>query len=171
MIELISVMWTVAFFFGFLGFLRGWNRSLTGTAGILLAAFGIFQFDALLRSSVYLLLTPATVFLAQSAVFIVVVVLSYQAELEDDEFTFQDRLIGVLVGFVNGYLVGGTIWYFLDINRYPFSQFVTAPAANSPSADGIGWMPIVLINGGTNATGDLLALLVVGLLFLVLVVF
>ncbi len=79
-------------------------------------------------------------------------------------------ILGAVVGFINGYILGGSIWYLLDINEYPLQQFVTAPALNSPSAQNINAIPLVLIGGGTSGTGDLLAVLVILLLFIVFVV-
>ena len=35
-------MWTMALFFAFIGFLRGWNRELVATAGIILGLFALF---------------------------------------------------------------------------------------------------------------------------------
>lgn len=177
MIQVYSVMWVVALVFAVLGFTRGWNRELLMTGSILLALYAIFQFDALMRASIYRLFTPDTVFLAQAGIFGAVVFIAFQADITSSSRRrrnegpgWQSNLLGSLVGFVNGYLIAGSIWYFLDINSYPLSQFITAPAVNSPSAQNLGIMPMVLLGGGASGSGDLLAAIVVGLLFLVLVV-
>ena len=49
MIQLSAVMWTMAIFFAIIGFLRGWNREVIATAGIILGLFALFQFDSLIR--------------------------------------------------------------------------------------------------------------------------
>ena len=74
-----------------------------------------------------------------------------------------------MMGFINGYLIGGALWYLLDINEYPLAQFVTAPSLNSPSALSLNWMPLVLIGGGASGTGDILAVAVIFFLFIVVV--
>ncbi len=44
----------------------------------------------------------------------------------------QDSLLGLFLGALNGYLVWGTFWYFLDQARYPF------PASSPPDLTAIG---------------------------------
>jgi hypothetical protein len=41
---------------------------------------------------------------------------------------FQDTLLGLFLGGVNGYLIVGSIWYFLHDAGYPF-PYITAPSA------------------------------------------
>jgi hypothetical protein len=167
-------MWAAALFFGILGYLRGWNRELVATAGITLAAFAIFQFDSILRGTIFLLLPREQVFLIQMGVFLAVAYFVYQADelagaSRRNDNNLQSGFLGAIAGALNGYLIVGTLWYFLDINEYPLTQLITAPAPGSPSASAIGLMPLVLIGGGAGGTGDLLAVMVVALLFFVLV--
>lgn len=173
MIQLYSLMWLSALFFGFMGYLRGWNREILASAGIVLTMFAIFQFDAVLRVTLYALLPRDQIFVLQSFLFLAVVWLVYQAgEVRSGRRTeerIRSTFLGMLAGAFNGYLIIGTLWYFLDINEYPFAQWITAPAPNSPSAQNLGLMPLVLIGGGAGGGGDLLALAVIGLLFFVLV--
>lgn len=172
MIEISMFMWLLAVFFAVIGFLRGWQREFTATAGIVLAMFALFQFDAFLRT-IFFAFTAQQLFLAQFLAFIVMVFLVYQAKeiggggVRDDD-DFQDGFIGALAGLLNGYLVGGAIWYFLDITEYPFEQFVTAPGINSPSAQSLGLMPMVLLGGGADGTGGALSIGVLILVFVVL---
>ncbi|NJR12566.1 hypothetical protein HC776_01390 [bacterium] len=176
MIQFYSLMWVAAFFFGVMGYLRGWNRELLAASGIVLTMFGLFQFDAFLRVSVYALLPRDQVFLLQVFIFLAIVYLVYQtSDVRQTRRgtavteTVSSSFLGVLAGAFNGYLIIGTLWYFLDINEYPFSQWVVAPAPGSPSAQNLGLMPLMLIGGGSGGSGDLLALSVIGLLFFVLV--
>ncbi|MCA9882539.1 MAG: hypothetical protein KC708_06195 [Anaerolineae bacterium] len=171
MIQLSSFMWATAIFFGVMGFLRGWTRELIAMAGVLLAIFALFQFDSFLRSTVFVLMDPSQSFWIQAMIFIIFVFIVYNANGVDEqqrsqEFDLQESLLGSIAGLVNGYLVGGTLWYFLDINEYPIPQ-VLAPALNSPSGQSIGAMPIVLLSG-VSGGGDSLAILVVILLVVVL---
>lgn len=175
MIQLYSFMWLLAIFMAIFGYLRGWNRELIVTAGTVLILFAIFQFDSLLRSTLFLSLPLEQIFLVQTVIFLAAVIFLYQTEelagVENrDSDDWRAGILGAGVGFINGYLVGGTIWYFLDINQYPLSQFVTAPAVGSPSAQSINSIPLVLLGGGASGTGDVLAVGVIILLFIVLVV-
>jgi hypothetical protein len=171
MIQLYSLMWILAVFFAVLGFLRGWNRELIGTAGIVLGMFALFQFDALLRGILLLSFPPEQAFLIQLAIFFVIVFFAYQnrtfvtARRQDN---LQESILGSVVGFFNGYLIGGAVWYFMDINEYPLAPYILAPAANSPSANHLGSIPIVIFSGGIGGSGDLLIGLVVVLVLVVL---
>lgn len=175
MITLFSLMWVFALFFAFLGFLRGWNQELVATAGILLGLFAILQFDGLLRGTLFFTLPRDQIFLIEAGVFGAIVFIVYQARevrgaRRRTQDNWQSAILGVMMGFFNGYLVGGGLWYLLDINEYPLSQFITAPALNSPSATSLNLMPLMLIGGGASGTGDLLAVVVIFFLFLVVVV-
>ena len=174
MIQLSSLMWATAIFFAMIGFLRGWNRELIAAAGILLALFTVFQFDGLLRATIFQALPREQIFLIQAGFFIAIVFTVYQAREiagdRRDNDSLQESILGGLVGFLNGYLITGSLWYLLDINEYPLTQFIVAPSPASPSAQPINWTPLVLISGSTSGTGDLLAVGVIVLLFLVLVV-
>jgi hypothetical protein len=175
MIQLYSLMWVFALVFAFVGFLRGWNQELVATAGLLLALFAILQFDGMLRGTLFFTLPRDQIFLIEAGLFLGVTFFVYQArDIRGAQRRSQTNLgaglLGALAGFVNGYLIGGGLWYLLDINEYPLSQFVTAPTLTSPSAQNINLMPLVLIGGGTSGTGDLLAVLVIVFLFIVVVV-
>jgi hypothetical protein len=175
MIQLFSLMWVFAIVFAFVGFLRGWNQELVATAGLLLALFAILQFDGMLRGTLFFTLPRDQVFLIEGAVFLGVTFVVYQARdlrgaQRRNENNLGAGILGAVVGFLNGYLIGGSLWYLLDINEYPLSQFITAPTLTSPSAQNLNWMPLVLLGGGASGTGDLLAILVIVFLFIVVVV-
>jgi hypothetical protein len=173
MIEIINLIWLTAIFLGILGFQRGWNRELLVTAGLILGMFALFQFDSLLRGT-FLAIVPADqVFLVQGALFAFWAFYIYQFRLaETDERgrnanstnrsdNLQEGILGSLLGFFNGYLIMGGIWYFLDVNEYPFAPFVVAPPSNSPTAQSLWLMPFILFSGGVEGTGDFLTVAVV----------
>jgi uncharacterized membrane protein (GlpM family) len=174
MIQLYSLMWILAAFGAFIGFLRGWNREIIATAGILLGSFALFQFDALLRGTLLLSFPRDQAFFIQGMLFLIIVYFAYQNrvfEIEDrSEGSIQSGILGGIVGIVNGYLVGGSLWYFMDVNEYPFAPFITAPTADSISAETIGAIPLVILNGGTAGSGDLFIIGVIVVFLLVLVV-
>lgn len=171
MISLLSLMWTSAVFFALTGALRGWRRELVGATGILLGFFAIFQFDSLLRGSLYLLLTDEQTFLLQMAAMLGIAAIAYRsrfaARADERSGGIKSMAFGAAVGFFNGYLIAGSTWYFLDINRYPFSQLLSAPADGSVSFLGAGAMPIVVLGGGLAASGSALAVAVLVILAVV----
>ena len=40
---------------------------------------------------------------------------------------FQDTFIGILLGGFNGYLISGSLLYYMHVANYPFSKVITAP--------------------------------------------
>jgi hypothetical protein len=174
MVELYSMMWIFALVFGFIGFLRGWNQELVATGGLLMAMLAILQFESFARGLLFSTLPREQIFLIEMVVLLGITFIVYQnRELRGVQPRARSNLgagvLGALVGFVNGYLLGGSIWYLLDINEYPFQQFITAPTVNSPSAQNINAIPL-MVGGGSGATVDVLAVIVIVMLFIVFVV-
>jgi hypothetical protein len=42
----------------------------------------------------------------------------------------QDAILGVVLGGLNGYLIAGTIWFYMADAAYPFPQVVSAPTGD-----------------------------------------
>lgn len=184
MIELSILVWLCAAFFAYMGALRGWAKEVISTAGIILGLFALFQFDTLIRQSLFASLAPEWKFYLQTIIFLVIVFFAYQTRAligvearnrsRDARDPLQARVLGGIAGFVNGYLIGGSIWYFLDINRiaggqYPLSPYIIAPPAGTNSAAFVQNLPLYLLtqNGASN---DFLALSVVVLFIIVLII-
>ena len=79
----------------------------------------------------------------------------------DGRSNLQESMLGALVGGINGYLIWGSLWYFMDINNYPLAPAVIAPSPGSPSDQALQLLPLVLLGGGVNGNGDLLAVAVI----------
>ena len=155
--------------------MRGWSKELIATAGIILGLFALFQFDSILRGSILRGVALDQVFIIQSLVFIVIVFFAYQTRAlgrgtRDGRSNLQEGVLGALVGGLNGYLIWGSLWYFMDINSYPLAPAIVAPSANSSSAIAINYLPLVILGGGAEGSGDLLAVAVIVLFLFVLVV-
>lgn len=172
MVELYSMMWIVGAFTALIGFLRGWNQEILVTAAVVLAAFVLFQFDSLLRGTLLAAFPRDQVFLIQAGLFMTVVYLAYKQKFDfgvpREREGIQSGILGGIVGFINGYLIMGMLWYYLDINEYPLAPLITAPLPNSPSAQALSAMPLVVLSGGVTGTGDFLALVVIGLFLLII---
>lgn len=172
MMQLSTFMWFLAAFFAVIGFLRGWQKELIALVGIILAQFALFRFDPFLRT-IFFGFDAQQLFVAEFVAFVVIIFLVYQTEqiggggVRDDD-DVQEGLVGSLFGAVNGYLIGGGIWYFLDIHGYPIDDFVTAPAVGTPAQQSIDLMPMMILGGGSDGTGGLLSIGVLLLVFVVL---
>lgn len=176
MIQLSALLWTMAIFFAIIGFLRGWSKEMISTAGIILGLFALFQFDTLIRGTLLANVSRDQVFFVQSVLFILVVYFAYQTRgmgAADRQGrgrdSLQESVLGGFLGFLNGYLIWGSIWYFLDINQYPLAPYIVAPAPGSPSDQARNLLPLVILGGGVNGSGDLLAVAVIILFVVVLI--
>ena len=183
MVQLYVIVWMMAALFAYVGFQRGWSKEVISMSGIILGLFALNQFDVLIRETLFGQLDDVQTFYGQIIIFLTIVFFSYQTRAiisrsdrdGDGRDSLQSSVLGAIVGFVNGYLIFGSIWYFLDINRnvvtndYPLAPYIVAPQAGSVGADAIANLPLyVLAQPGTN--GDLLSFAVVVLFIVVLVV-
>ncbi|NJR12567.1 CvpA family protein [bacterium] len=185
MIELVFLVYFLIAFFAYVGSQRGWIKELIALAGVVLALFGMFQFDTLIRRTLLGNIFPDQRFYLQSLMFLIVVFFAYQNRaLIGSEATrarggegrdpLQTRVLGAIAGGVNGYLISGTLWYFLDVNRvpgtglYPLDPYIVAPPVGTASATFLPNLPLYLLtNNGAN--GDLLSLAVIVLFIGVLI--
>lgn len=179
MVSLYSMLWVSAVFFGVIGVIRGLRREVVALGGVILATFALYQFDVLLRG-VFLASVPRDqAFFVQAGLFCIIVYFAYQTRsfgyYEDGQGgprsnRFQDAILGGLLGALNGYLIWGALWYFLDINDYPFAPLITAPAATSISAQSLNAIPLVLLGGAVGGGGQVLTIIVILLFMMVLFV-
>lgn len=177
MIQLTIVMWSMALVFAYIGFTRGWNKEVIATSGVILGLFALYEFDDVL-DTLLVGVPPEQQFLVRTVIFASIVFFAYQTRAliggetrsrrgGDGRDNLQASVLGGIVGFVNGYLVWGTIWYFMDDGGYPLSPYITAPPAGSPSADFVNSLPLAILGGGD---GNLLAAAVIVLFLIVLIV-
>lgn len=190
MIQLSAVLWAGAILFAFVGFSRGLSKEMISLSGIILGLFALHQYDDLVRGVLLANLPADQKFYVQSAIFILIVFFAYQTRAfvgtdaarvrtsgsPEGRDNLQASVLGGIIGFINGYLILGTIWYFLDINRlpngnlYPLDPYIVAPVSGSPSAEAVSTLPLYVLAGGPSGSGDLLALAVIILFLIVLVV-
>lgn len=185
MLELITLIWISVAFFAFMGFQRGWTKEVISMSGIILGLFALHQFDFAIRSQLLAEFTSDQRFYFQLAIFLSIVFFAYQtralvgAEANiatggDGRDALQTKVLGALVGGINGYLISGSVWYFIHINssasgQYPLDPYIVAPAAGSLSQQNLANLPLFVLAQGPGSTGDLLSLLVIILFVIVLV--
>lgn len=177
MIQLSTLLWGFALVFGVIGYMRGLPKELISLAGIVLALFALFQFDGPLRG-IFLANVPGQQkFIIQAIIFLGIAFFAYQTRAlgrrlnvsADGRDSLQSTVLGAIVGFLNGYLIFGSLWYFMDINQYPLSPFIEAPLAGSPSAAAINSLPLYVLAGGPGGDAGLLSLIVIILFIFILV--
>ena len=169
MIQLSSFLWFCIILFALIGYLRGFDKEAIALSGIILALFTIVQFEGFFEqlgadaglSQIFWL---KALFLGAVAFF------AYQTP--PDRFvqgrsardSWQERLLGGFLGGFNGYLLFGSLWYFMDQLQYPLSPNVTTPPVESSSANMVDILPLVWMQ-----QGNLLTLIVIGLFIFIII--
>jgi uncharacterized membrane protein required for colicin V production len=130
MLSLGTAFWLMVLLFALAGMLRGWTREVLVTTAVILALFTLNQFSPTLFG---VLNHPASVavsadqwrqeFYILSIVLILITFFGYQGPsvigrgISDrlrPRDTIQEKILGSLAGAVNGYLIIGSIWSFLE---------------------------------------------------------
>jgi len=138
MISLDVLLWIFIFLFALAGAMRGWAKELLVTFSVILAMFTLTVLEAYVPFFKETIATskPASVFFMRGGILAVLVFAGYQTPkipklAESGRFIrhmVQDTLLGFILGGINGFLVFGTLWYYLNAAGYPF-PFVAAPDA------------------------------------------
>ncbi len=169
MISLDTMFWLLVGFFALIGALRGWTREVIATSGLVLSLFALNQFGPFLISLLGATIDPALPdptalrrrqYYILAAVHLTITFFSYQgpafagsrlAERLRVRDSFQDKVMGAIVGAVNGYLIVGTLWAFLEYQIGPGGYASLAPGVNYPFAlttvtrPGLGTVPVSAI--------------------------
>jgi len=162
MISLMVVFYIFLVLFGIIGGLRGWAKEMLVIFSVVLALFIIFLLEKFAPFispfqevytvtegfSVAFNLIPEAIqsslktqFWVRSLILVVLVFFGYQtpgisrfAAVARRE-KVQDLILGVIFGLINGYLVIGTIWSFMNSAQYPFEPYIVAPQVGQPLAE------------------------------------
>lgn len=133
MISIDVLFWMYVVLFAIIGGMRGWTKEVLVTAGATMALFVVTiieNFIPFIRDS----LTPESDFWVRIGVLAAMTFFGYQSPnfpriLESGRFVrdrFEDVLLGIFLGAINGYLIFGTAWYYLMAAGYPF-DWISAP--------------------------------------------
>ncbi len=136
MISIHILLWIFIVLFAIVGAIRGWAKELLVVFAVILGLFSINVlesfvpfFKTIMNSS-----SDASAFWIHTGIIAGLVFFGYQTPklqrlVDSGRFVrnfLQDTLVGGILGALNGYLIFGTIWYYLNEAGYPFT-FVTAP--------------------------------------------
>jgi len=135
-ISIHVMLWIFIVLFAIVGAIRGWAKELLVTFAVILALFSINILESFVPFFKTIIQTSsdASAFWIHTSIVACLVFFGYQTPklqrlAESGRFVrsfLLDTLVGGLLGAVNGYLIFGTIWYYLNAASYPFS-YVTAP--------------------------------------------
>ncbi len=148
MISLGAWFWLMILFFAIIGIGRGWTKEIIATSGLVLSLFALNQFGYFLVNLLGAAADPASPaydpmavrrqqFYILTAVHLFITFFSYEgptlaggrlSERLRVRDSLQDKVLGALVGAINGYLIVGTIWAFLEYNVTATEGWIPLPA-------------------------------------------
>lgn len=140
MIFLNDLLWILIIFCAVIGVFRGAAKELRVGGSVLVAlfflqlfeTFGGFVIDILQRFA-----KGNALFILQTVTLGLLVLAGYQvpggegsrikfkARLSDKDLV--EKVLGAILGAVNGFLIFGTLWYFMDQAGYPPEYFFPPP--------------------------------------------
>jgi hypothetical protein len=139
MIHLLSAFYALIILFGIIGAGRGWAKELLVIFSMLVALALIATFEHVLPITSDLLVEGSSIqFWFRTLVLIILVIFGYQtpkitrfAAAAGRKDTIQESMLGFFMGMLNGYMIIGSLWYFMSVPNYPFPNFMIPPDANS----------------------------------------
>jgi len=136
MMTLTFAFWMYVALFAVIGAMRGWAKELLVTFGVILGLFiiGVLERFAPQSLRVFLLTNDTPQFWIRTSVVLALVFFGYQTpnipKIPKGRFMrekLSDSLLGFFLGALNGFLIVGTLWYFMDISGYPFTPHIQRP--------------------------------------------
>jgi lysylphosphatidylglycerol synthetase-like protein (DUF2156 family) len=139
MIHILSAFYALIFLFGIIGAGRGWAKELLVIFSMLVALALIAIFEHVIPITNELLVPGSMVqFWFRTLVLIILVVFGYQtpkisrfAPASGRKDTIQETMLGFVMGMFNGFMIIGSLWYFMHYTNYPFESFAIAPNGNT----------------------------------------
>ena len=150
MMSIVYVFWMYIILFAVIGAMRGWAKELLVSFSVILA----LTTNHVLRRYIPLVeaLPPesTSLFWIRSMIVITLVYFGYQTVVSIARLAsraarerLQDTLFGIFMGAINGYLIAGTILFYMNEAQYPFPDIISAPQGNVAASVQtlMNWMP------------------------------
>lgn len=140
--SLTVVFWMYVILFAFIGGMRGWAKEIMVSFSVILA----LTFTTLLSNYVPFIRdvlqkdSKALFFWVRTIILLLLVFFGYQtpniqrfsAKMTREKL--EHIILGIVIGAINGYLIAGTIWFYMADAGYPFTEFISPPAGDFAQA-------------------------------------
>ena len=150
MMSIVYVFWMYVILFAVIGAMRGWAKELLVSFSVILA----LTTNHVLRRYIPLVSAlpedSSSLFWIRTLIVITLVYFGYQTVVSIQRLAaraarerLQDTLFGFIMGAINGYLIAGTILFYLHQANYPFPNVVSAPTGDVLASvqNMMNWMP------------------------------
>jgi Colicin V production protein len=140
MVYLNFIFFCFVIIFAIIGAMRGWAKEMLVTASAILALFIITVLETYVKGLTQTFAEPGSTgqFWMRVAIIILLTFFGYQTpnipRIGGERFArerLQDSLLGIFLGALNGYLIIGSLWYFLSEANYQAISYIIPPDPNS----------------------------------------
>ena len=139
MVSLSFVFWLILFIAGVVGGMRGWAKELLVIFSVILSLFIIGVMETYIGFFQAFLINGGLITQFWTRILIILVLAFFGYETPHlKQFRggarkekVQDAILGILLGALNGYLIWGSIWWYLHQAGYPYA-FALPPVAGTP---------------------------------------
>ena len=155
MVSLLVVFYIFVILFSFIGVIRGWAQELLVTFSVILAFFLITVLETFIINKYALVVfenKPMRTFWMRTIILMILVFFGYQTPrisrfssvVRKDKIS--DSFLGFFLGGINGYLIAGTLWYYLFAAGYPSDFFINPetlleiPKLNEPAQAAVNFV-------------------------------
>lgn len=156
MISLNMVLVIFILLFALIGAMRGWAKELLVTFSVILALFTLNVLESFVPFYKEILenAEPQTAFWLRTGILSALVFFGYQTPriprlADSGRFVrnfLQDSLLGAFLGGINGYLIFGTIWYYMHTSGYPFDFVIPPDATTTAGEAALRWVEFLAPN-------------------------
>lgn len=134
MMSIVYVFWMYVILFGVIGAMRGWAKELLVAFSVILS----LALNHVLRKYIPLARDlpefDPSLFWVRTIILLVLVYFGYQTVVSIPHLAsraarekLQDTLFGAFLGGFNGYLISGSILYYVHIADYAFQKVIVKP--------------------------------------------
>ncbi len=170
MVPLDTCFFIFILLFGIMGALRGWAKEMLVFFSIVLAlAMRLIFTEYVPIASEFLNRPPMEQFYAYSGLIVLMAVAGYAGPAISHRLahgsareTLQDVMLGFIIGVINGYLIVGSIWYFLDAAGYGVVGIVPpSPGSMADALSSLYLPPVWLTDASLLATFSVASVFVI----------
>lgn len=134
MMSIVYVFWMYVVLFGVIGAMRGWAKELLVAFSVVLS----LALNHVLREYIPIARdlgeTDTSLFWVRTIILLVLVYFGYQTVVSIPHLAsratrerLQDTLFGAILGGINGYLIAGSVLYYIHIAGYSFQKVIIEP--------------------------------------------
>ncbi|HEX5807095.1 MAG TPA: CvpA family protein [Anaerolineales bacterium] len=134
MMSIVYIFWMYVILFGLVGWMRGWAKELLVAFSVILALALNHVLKRYIPIAQNLSEGDISLFWIRVMILLVLVYFGFQTVISIPHLAaksrtdrLQDTLFGAFLGALNGYLVAGSVLYYMHLADYPFETVVSKP--------------------------------------------